>query len=71
MNQHFYLNANEQPAGEHEVHRDDCYWMPASDNRLYLGIHESCGSAVGRAQVGYPAWSINGCMHCSIACHTG
>lgn len=67
----YHLNANVQPEGEHEVHLEGCHWMPEVGNRLYLGLHTGCASAVMKARGEYPTWSINGCVHCSAACHTG
>ena len=65
---HYYVNRNAQPNGDHEVHKDGCAWMPALENRLYLGDFTSCHDAVRAAKVFFPR--SNGCIHCSPACHT-
>ena len=64
----YYVNRNAQPNGDHEVHREGCYWMPAPENRIYLGQFYSCQQAVVAARRHYT--QVNGCAHCSLACHT-
>lgn len=66
---HYYVNQNEQANGDHEVHEGDCYWLPAAENRIYLGWFASCTDAVKTAKQNYYRQS-NGCYHCSWACHT-
>ena len=65
----YYVNMNSQPNGDHEVHTGTCFWLPQSENRIYLGIFQTCWAAVVEAQKYYV--QVNGCAHCSGACHTG
>lgn len=65
----YYLNLNSQSNGDYEVHKGNCYWKPTS-NYEYLGEFYSCASAVAEAKRRHPFKRINGCKHCSKACHT-
>lgn len=64
---HYYLNAKQQPSGEHEVHRRDCRYLPSERNRIYLGNFPSCVPAVQLARRRVPV--VDGCYWCSRPCH--
>ena len=64
----YYVNKNAQSNGDHEVHTTGCAWLPLLENRIYLGEFYSCFSAVSEARKHYV--QVNGCAHCSLACHT-
>ncbi len=63
----YYVNRNAQANGDREVHTTGCAWLPAEQNRLYLGDFPSCGPAVREARRFYQ--KVNGCYYCSNACH--
>ena len=65
----YYVNNNAQPNGDHEVHRESCDYMPAPENRRYLGDFSSCTTAVEKAKTIYR--TADGCYHCCRACHNG
>jgi hypothetical protein len=65
----YYVNTNAQPNGDHEVHTDQCSFLPAVQNRKYLGSFSNCVPAVAEAKRTYR--QSNGCYYCSNACHTG
>ncbi len=65
----YYVNKNAQPNGDHEVHTENCNWLPAEHNREYLGRFSNCYGAVREAKKKYS--QVNGCYYCSRACHTG
>lgn len=65
----YYANKNRQDNGDHEVHREGCYWLPNPENQLYLGNYTNCADAVREARRYYQ--QVNGCATCSPACHTG
>lgn len=65
----YYVNKNSQANGDHEVHQAGCSHMPAPQNRLALGLHMNCSTAVQAARRVYP--KANGCFYCCRACHTG
>jgi hypothetical protein len=64
----YYVNKNAQSNGDHEVHTEDCNYLPNSDNRKYLGEHSNCKGAVIEANKTYS--KSNGCKTCSNDCHT-
>lgn len=63
----YYVNQNAQSNGDHEVHVQGCSWLPAPANRIFLGEHANCWSAVLAARQVYR--QADGCAHCSPACH--
>ena len=65
----YYVNKNAQSNGDHEVHTPGCSFLPAKENRIYLGDFLSCGPAVREAKKHYA--QSNGCYYCSRPCHTG
>lgn len=64
----YYVNDNEQTNGDHEVHTSACMYLPAVENRTYLGAFDSCEDAVEKAKDHHK--QVNGCAYCSKACHT-
>lgn len=64
----YYVNKNAQANGDHEVHTTGCSFMPASENRIYLGDFISCWPAVAEAKRYYD--QVNGCYYCCNSCHT-
>ncbi len=66
----YCVNINPHANGDHEVHNLDsgCPHLPTVPNRLPLGEHESCRSAVREAKLVYP--QSNGCGHCCPECNT-
>ena len=64
----YYVNKNAQANGDHEVHTTGCTWLPALQNRTYLGEFIACSTAVTEARKHYT--KVNGCYFCSNACHT-
>jgi hypothetical protein len=64
----YYVNKNAQSNGDHEVHKSDCRFLPASENRIYLGDYSNCREAVVAAKRHYT--QSNGCRTCSNECHT-
>lgn len=64
----YYVNKIHQANGDHEVHKEGCYYLPNLSNRKYLGEFLNCSDAVNGAKKTYPR--SNGCYHCCYACHT-
>jgi hypothetical protein len=64
----YYVNKHAQSNGDHEVHNEDCSFLPHAENRMYLGIFYACASAVTEAKKTYP--KADGCAFCSPSCHT-
>lgn len=68
---YYCVNSNAQSgSNDHEVHdlasTHGC--LPAVANRVDLGFHSSCSSAVAAAKSIYS--DVNGCYWCANACHT-
>ena len=57
----YCLNKNAQSGGEHEVHRLNSPYgcLPEPENRINLGWHSNCHSAVAKAKRMYPYWTID------------
>lgn len=68
MSKSYYVNKIAQSNGDHEVHEEGCSWLPAFNNRIPLGQHTSCHSAVREAKKYYTL--ANGCKYCCPDCHT-
>lgn len=64
----YYVNSNAQANGDHEVHESRCVFLPAQENRIYLGEFNNCYAAVREAKRYYA--QSNGCAFCSPDCHT-
>lgn len=64
----YYVNRREQANGDHEVHHQDCPYLPSADNRIYLGEFSNCKLAVAVAKNHFD--QVNGCRTCSSECHT-
>lgn len=64
----YCVNTNAQPNGDNEVHKEGCAFLPLLRNRFDLGFHLNCQTAVIQARLMYPR--ANGCMFCSLPCHT-
>lgn len=64
----YYANKNAQSNGDHEVHNENCRYLPLEHNRKYLGDYTNCKDAVKKAKETDP--SADGCAICSPDCHT-
>jgi len=68
---YYCVNKNAQPTGEHEVHKLDtsCPHLPAPENRIDLGWHSDCQSALRKAKEFYS--NVDGCAYCCPTCNKG
>lgn len=64
----YYVNNRAQSNGDHEVHDEDCRYLPLPQNRTYLGKFLTCKPAVEKAKSYHK--QVNGCSTCSLSCHT-
>ncbi len=55
----YYVNSNAQSNGDHEVHVETCSHLPSVLNRVDLGFHQNCSTAVQAAKKFYT--KSNGC----------
>jgi len=65
---YYCVNKNAQSNGDHEVHKSGCSFYPAPENRISLGEHLVCSTAVSKARDYYD--QVNGCYYCANPCHT-
>ena len=54
----YYVNTNAQSNGDHEVHRDGCYWLSLVKSPMYLGYFDSCYPAVQVAKQTYSSAKV-------------
>ena len=64
----YYVNRHPQDNGDHEVHKEDCQFLPDKENRVDLGLFYDCEQAVEKAKKDYP--QADGCWFCAERCHT-
>lgn len=69
MNKHYYFNKNTDNHYRHEVHSDDCSYLPNTENRVYIGYENSCKDAIDRANLEHPTRSFDGCYWCCRPCN--
>lgn len=65
----YYVNKSSygNPNNDHEVHHEDCYWLPSEANRVYLGFFSNGCDAVIAARKYYS--NVDGCAHCCPECN--
>jgi hypothetical protein len=66
MKKKYYVHTKAQSNGDHEVHKQDCTWLPLPENRVYLGEFSNCFEAVIAARRHYT--DVDGCHYCSREC---
>ena len=64
----YYVNKVAQTTGEHEVHAENCKYLPSAQNRIYLGLFDSPRKAVEEAKKYY--LDVDGCFFCCYPAHT-
>jgi len=64
----YCVNINTDAQGDHEVHKENCPWSPNTENRIDLGYHSNCQSAVKEAKKYFN--NVNGHKYCAEECHT-
>ena len=66
----YIVNKNNQTTSEHEVHNvsKGCNFLPERKNRLDLGFHYSCESALEKAREHYS--EVDGCYYYTECCHS-
>ncbi len=68
MKKKYYVNKQRQITGEHEVHTEDCTFLPAEENRIYIGKFSHCRDALKAAREHFD--NVDGCYYCSNECHS-
>lgn len=68
----FYLNLNAQSNGDHEVHKENCYYykmFKSGHNFELLGSFINEQAAVKYAKQKHPTFRIDGCAYCCPNAH--
>lgn len=66
----YYLNLNPQSEhNEHELHKENCSYLPSRDNLSYIGDFSSDTDALIAAKTKHPKYSIDGCYYCCPSIH--
>lgn len=65
----YYFNIYSDINGYHEVHTDDCFYLPNELNREYIGRFNNCKAAIIAARIMYPDKKFDGCYYCCRECH--
>ena len=63
----YFVNRNVQSNDEHEVHTENCPFVPRPENRVPLGRFAGCQEALEVARKYYS--QLDGCAICSPTCH--
>lgn len=71
MYKFYYYNKNLDKNGNHEVHTDDCSYMPIPINRVFIGYEKDCYSAIQRVKNETGKQNFDGCFYCCYDCHKG
>ena len=68
----YYINRNEQPNGDYEVHLYGCSHGALPKNQIDLGMFNNGVEAVAEAKRRFPgsASHINGCAYCNPEANT-
>ena len=64
----YCADRNKSSHGDHEVHEISCAYVPQAKDRLELGNHPDCRSAVTAAKRVYA--QSTGCSVCSPNCYS-
>jgi hypothetical protein len=71
MHKFYYYNKNIDSKGNHEVHAEDCSYIPNLANRVMIGYEKDCYSAIQRAKKESGKTNFDGCYYCCEECHAG
>jgi hypothetical protein len=67
--QHYYVNKQPLPNGDHEVHVPRCTYLPEGDEGIHLGTFNQCSEAIEAAKAHFD--KVTGCKVCCNAGRTG
>ena len=54
----YYFNDNADEHGYHEVHTDDCTFLPSLSNRTLIGYYSDCKAAIIAARLAHPGKNL-------------
>lgn len=68
---YYYFKNTTDEKGNHEVHTENCSWLPDLSNRTGIGYYSNCKEAIRAAKNKNLSKSFDGCYHCCNDCHKG
>jgi hypothetical protein len=71
MSEFYYFNKHIDDKGRHEVHTENCNFIPHVGNREYIGYFSNSIYAIHEAQRKYPYKKFDGCYFCCNETHKG
>lgn len=67
----YIYNSSQTDGKYHEIHLTTCNHLPKISNRVILGWHVDCKSAIREAERRTGCNDFDGCYYCSRNCHRG
>ena len=67
----YCFNKNKDANNFHEVHQNDCRFLPNRINLFYIGDFSNCNDAIKAAKMKFPTYKFDGCYFCCNECHHG
>ncbi len=65
---YYFIDKNIQISGKHEVHKNDCEFLPDTSSREYLGYFIDCQEAINIAYEKYD--NVEACKNCIPECRS-
>lgn len=65
----YYFNNKVDNHYRHEIHIEDCPYIPELLDRTFIGLESNCKAAISRAKREHPTKDFDGCYYCCIECH--
>ena len=65
----YYVNKVINNGFYHEIHTEDCPYLPSISNRVYSGRFSNCDDALKEAKNKLSTTYVDGCYWCSKKCH--
>lgn len=70
MAQLYYFNKNTDSKGNHEIHTNECSFLPKISNKELIGYEIDSVAAKKKAEKEYPSKKFDGCYYCCSSIHT-
>ena len=71
MSEFYYFNKHIDDKRRHEVHTQNCNFLPSEINREYIGYCSNSIYAIQEAKRKYPYKDFDGCYFCCNETHKG
>lgn len=67
---YYYFSKRTNEYINHEVHTNECSYLPNHENRVLIGFEFSCHPALTRVRKKYPLKTFHACIWCCRACNS-